>query len=108
MKTADIPTPKLVIILSRAYRSLAEFLEGGLAQQGVILTDFAILEVLLHKGPLATSAIRQKIPLPETSIKRGIDRLKRRGLIRRKDDSTCQPAEMSELTDEGHKTITRI
>ncbi len=60
-QTADISTAKLVIVLTRAYRSLADFLEGGLALQGILTTDFAILEVLLHKGSLAMSAIGPKI-----------------------------------------------
>jgi hypothetical protein len=52
-QTADISTSRLVVVLARAYRSLAEFFEGGLALQGISLRDFAILEVLLHKGPLS-------------------------------------------------------
>ena len=107
-QTSDISTAKLVIVLTRAYRSLADFLEGGLARQGILTTDFAILEILLHKGPLAMSAIGPKIPLATTLIKRAIDRLKRRGLVRGQDDRNTLHAEVYELTEEGHKTITRV
>lgn len=107
-QTSDISTAKLVIVLTRAYRSLADFLEGGLALQGILTTDFAILEVLLHKGPLAMSAIGPKIPLATAPMKRAIDRLKRRGLVRRQDDRNTLHAEVYELTEEGQKTITRI
>ena len=84
----------LVIVLTRASRSLSDFLEGGLALQGILNTDFMILEVLLHKGPLAMSAIAPKIPLATTPMRAAIDRLKRRGLVRgqfdRNDrDATC-------------------
>jgi NAD(P)-dependent dehydrogenase (short-subunit alcohol dehydrogenase family) len=58
----DVSTPKLVIVLMRATRSLAEFLEAGLAREGINNPDFAILEALLHKGPLAMPAIEQKEP----------------------------------------------
>jgi len=52
-QTTGISTPKLVIVFTRAFRSLTEFLEGGLALQGILNTDFMILEVLLHKGPFS-------------------------------------------------------
>jgi MarR family transcriptional regulator, 2-MHQ and catechol-resistance regulon repressor len=60
-QTADISMSKLVIVLTRAYRSLAEFLEGGVYLQGACFMDFMILEALLHKGPLPTSVIGSKI-----------------------------------------------
>lgn len=107
-QTSDISTAKLVIVLTRAYRSLADFLEGGLALQGILTTDFAILEILLHKGPLAMSSIGPKIPLATALIKRAIDRLKRRGLVRGQDGRNTVHAEVYELTEEGHKTITKV
>jgi predicted DNA-binding transcriptional regulator len=87
-RTAGIPTAKLVIVLVRAYRSLAEFLEGGLALQGISLRDFAILEVLLHKGPLPAAAIASKMQLRSAAMRPAVDRLNRRGLIRRRLSST--------------------
>jgi hypothetical protein len=43
-KASTVSTAKLVIVLGRAYRSLAGFLEGGLALQGISVADFGILE----------------------------------------------------------------
>src|ERR1700736_1224343 len=107
-QTSDISTAKLVIVLTRADRSLTDFLEGGLALQGILTTDFAILEVFLHKGPLAMSAIGSKIPFATAMIKRAINRLKRRGLVRGQDHRNTPHGEVYELTEEGHKTITRV
>jgi MarR family 2-MHQ and catechol resistance regulon transcriptional repressor len=107
-QTADISTPKLALILTRASRSLAEFAEAGLALQGILTIDFTILEVLLHKGPLAMSAIGRKVHLANMPMRGAIDRLRRRGLIRGQDDASNLHAEVYELTEEGHKTITRI
>src|SRR5688572_25745805 len=95
--TADFSTAKLVMVLTRAYRSLAEFLEGGLALQCIVTADFAILEVLLHKGPLAMSAIESKVPLPTAPIRGAIDRLKRRGLVRGQGDRNGLHAEVFQL-----------
>src|SRR6266852_3751750 len=85
-QTADISTPKLVIVLMRATRSLAEFLEAGLAREGIHNPDFAILEALLHKGPLAMSAIEQKVHLATAPLKAALDRLRRRGMVNEQSD----------------------
>ena len=65
----------------RATRSLTEFLEAGLARQGISNPDFAILEALLHKGPLAMSAIEQKVHMATAPLKVALDRLRRRGVV---------------------------
>jgi AraC-like DNA-binding protein/DNA-binding MarR family transcriptional regulator len=105
-QTADVSTPKLVLVLMRASRSLAEFLEAGLAREGIHNPDFAILEALLHKGPLAMSAIEQKVHLATAQLKAAIDRLRRRGMVSGQSDRSH--AAGFELTQDGRKTITRI
>ena len=107
-RPAGIPTAKLVIVLVRAYRSLAEFLEGGLALQGISLRDFAILEVLLHKGPLPAAVIASKMQLPSAAMRPAVDRLDRRGLIRRQENRNGASSAMFELTEEGHRHISKI
>jgi AraC-like DNA-binding protein/predicted transcriptional regulator len=107
-QAADISTPKLVIVLMRASHSLAEFLEAGLAREGIHNPDFAILEALLHKGPLAMSAIEQKVRQATAPLKTSLDRLRRRGMVRGQSDRDRFQAASFELTEEGRKTITRI
>ena len=107
-QTADISTPRLVVVLMRATRSLTEFLEAGLAQEGIHTTDFAILEALLHKGPLPTSVIEQKVHLAAAPLKVALDRLRRRGMVSDQRDRDRSGAASFELTEDGRKTITRI
>jgi MarR family 2-MHQ and catechol resistance regulon transcriptional repressor len=107
-QAADVSTPKLVIVLMRASHSLAEFLEAGLAREGIHNPDFAILEALLHKGPLAMSAIEQKVRQATAPLKTALDRLRRRGMVRGQSDRDRFQAASFELTEEGRKTITRI
>jgi MarR family 2-MHQ and catechol resistance regulon transcriptional repressor len=66
----------------RASRALTEFLEAGLAREGIHNPDFAILEVLLHKGPLTMPAIEEKVRLAAAPLKVAVDRLRRRGMVR--------------------------
>ena len=62
-QTPDLSAPKLALVLFRASRSLTEFLEARLAREGIQTAEFAILEALLHKGPLAMVDIEQKVHL---------------------------------------------
>ncbi|HEX9547085.1 MAG TPA: helix-turn-helix domain-containing protein [Acidimicrobiales bacterium] len=107
-QTPDISTPKLVIVLVRAFRSLAEFLEGGLAREGIHNPDFAILEALLHKGPLAMSEIEQKVHMATGPLRVALDRLRRRGMVRGQGDRDRSSAARFDLTEDGRTTITRI
>jgi AraC-like DNA-binding protein/DNA-binding MarR family transcriptional regulator len=107
-RTAEISTSKLVIVLARAYRSLAEFLEGGLALQGISLRDFGILEVLLHKGPLSVAVMAPKLQVPSAAIGPAVVRLNRRGLIKRQENRNGGGGEVFELTEEGQRRISKI
>jgi AraC-like DNA-binding protein/DNA-binding MarR family transcriptional regulator len=107
-QATGIAAPKLALVLGRAYRSLAEFLEAGLAREGIQTTDFAILESLLHKGPLAIAAIEQKVRLATATLKTAVERLRRRGMVSPQRDGGTSHGDRWELTDDGRKTITRI
>jgi AraC-like DNA-binding protein/DNA-binding MarR family transcriptional regulator len=105
----DISTSKLLLVLARAYHSLSEFLQAGLARQGVCFMDFMILEALLHKGPLSTSVIGSKIvQLPNMAMRPAIDRLNRRGLIRRQRNRNDAITDAFELTDEGRNQVSKL
>ncbi|MDE3181351.1 MAG: MarR family transcriptional regulator, partial [Acidobacteriota bacterium] len=47
------------------------------------LSDFGVLEALLHKGPLPVSALGRKVPLSSGSMTAVVDRLERRGWVKR-------------------------
>ncbi len=99
----------LPIVLSRAYRSLVDFLQGGLAFQGISPPDFAILEALLHKGPLSASIIDSRVmPLANAPMRPALERLLRRGLIRTQGKPGASAREVYELTEDGRRHITRI
>lgn len=105
LQATDVSTPKLVIVLMRATRSLTEFLEAGLAREGINNPDFAILEALLHKGPLAMSAIEQKVHMAAAPLKVALDRLRRRGMVGQISDRDKSHAAWFELTEDGRRTI---
>jgi len=68
-------------------------------------TDFAVLEVLLHKGPLPVNTIGRKVLLTSGSITTAVQRLEKRGWVRRTPDSSDRRIVRVELTDPGRERI---
>ena len=104
----EVPAPRLWLVLARAYDSMATYIEGAITAQGLGLSDFMVLEVLLHKGPLTISAIGEKVLLASASMTSAIDRLEKRGLVLRKSCSTDRRTRYVELTDNGKAFIEEI
>jgi MarR family transcriptional regulator, 2-MHQ and catechol-resistance regulon repressor len=103
-----ISAPRLWLILARAYGSMVDYIEGSIVAQGLGLSDFMVLEVLLHKGPQTISAIGEKVLLASASMTSAIDRLGKRGLVRRKTCDSDRRIRFVELTDCGKAFIEEI
>jgi MarR family transcriptional regulator, 2-MHQ and catechol-resistance regulon repressor len=104
----NITAPRLWIVLARAYHSIGEYIEGSVMSQGLILSDFMVLEVLLHKGPLTISVIGEKVLLASASMTSAIDRLEKRGLVQRRSCNSDRRIRLVELTCEGRGLIEEI
>lgn len=101
-ETAErITAPKIWLVMMRSHHALRLLAEQSIANTGLCLTDFAALEVLLHKGPLTISEVQEKVLLASGSMTAAIDRLEKRGLIVRKSTSKDRRARIVELTREG-------
>src|SRR5260370_13305616 len=69
--------------------------------------DFAVLEALLHKGPLPINEIGRKVLLTSGSITVAVDRLEAKGLVERRAHGTDRRAGIVHFTKEGRELITR-
>ena len=107
-ESAVTTAAKLWTVLARAYRSMAEVLEASVAEEGMCLSDFAVLEVLLHKGSLPISTIGEKVLLTNASMTSAVDRLETRGLVRRVNSGEDRRVRLVELTACGRKLITDV
>ena len=70
-------------------------------------SDFAVLEVLLHKGPQPVNVIGKKVLLTSGSITAAVDRLESRKLVRRTADLTDGRGRIVQLTKAGRSLIER-
>src|SRR5258708_13488431 len=69
-------------------------------------SDFAVLEALLHKGPLPVNEIGKKVLLTSGSITVAVDRLETRGLVERRAHGTDRRGRVGHFTQGSRKLIT--
>jgi len=103
----ELTAPKLWIVLARCHRALAISVEHSITNLGLCLTDFMVLEALLHKGPLTISEIQAKVLLASGSMTAAVDRVERMGLVVRKTTDKDRRARVLELTAKGRRLIER-
>jgi MarR family 2-MHQ and catechol resistance regulon transcriptional repressor len=96
------------LVLARAYRSMAAFIERSIAGLGIGLSDFMILEALLHKGPLTMTAICEKVLLTNASMTAAVDRLQKLGYVERKANAEDGRSKLVVLTRSGEKLIAKL
>jgi len=95
----------LWLVLWRAYNAMRDYALANIRSQGIGLSDFAVLEVLLHKGPTPVNGIGAKVGLTSGSISVAIDRLENKNLVKRRNDSEDRRARVVHLTTGGRKLI---
>ena len=94
------------LILAKAYRAiLRPLLAHHLKESELIISDFGILEVLLHKGPQPVNVLGPKVDLNPGSISVAVDRLYERGLVSREENPHDRRIRVVSLTTEGRKLI---
>jgi MarR family transcriptional regulator, 2-MHQ and catechol-resistance regulon repressor len=96
------------LVLWKAARAVETYAENSVAQLEMCGSDFAVLEALLHKGPLPVNEIGKKVLLTSGSITSAVDRLEEKGLVERRAHDTDRRAKMVHLTKQGKKLITAV
>lgn len=92
---------KLFIVLSRAHKVIHECTYQFFQENGVNPTEFAVLELLYHKGKQPLQKIGNKILLASGSITYVVDKLEGRGYISRVSSDSDRRVTYAEITKEG-------
>ena len=97
------------LVLWKAFRALADQAEESLnlIRTGLGESDFRVLEVLLHKGPLPVNTIGPKVWLTPGSISVAVDRLEKTALVKRR-NTDDRRVRLVELTPKGRALISKI
>jgi MarR family 2-MHQ and catechol resistance regulon transcriptional repressor len=92
----------------KAHRSMARHAAQSIVSLDMCISDFAVLEALLHKGPQSVGEIGRRVDLTSGSITTAIDRLEERGLVARAAHASDRRARVVHLTPVGTARITRV
>ena len=99
---------KLWVVLARAYNAVSARLSEDIARHDLTPTEFAILEVLYHKGPLLLGEVQRKILVTSGGITYLVDRLVEKGLVNREECAEDRRARYAVLTPAGSALIRKI
>lgn len=103
--TERAPGTHLWLVLMKAHRTLARHAERSIAELDMCLSDFAILEGLLHKGPQKLTDLARRIDLTSGAITTAVDRLEARTLVARSFDPADRRTRVVHLTAAGESLI---
>src|SRR5438094_2195261 len=95
------------LVFMKAFQALLPHAEESIERTDLGDSDFRVLEVLLHKGPLPVNTIGPKVWLTPGSISVAVDRLVKKGLVARKERTNDRRVRQVELTAKGRALITR-
>jgi MarR family 2-MHQ and catechol resistance regulon transcriptional repressor len=98
-------TDHVWLVMMRAMRALMKYAAAGIEETGLGLSDFAVLEVLLHKGPLPVNTIGPIVDLTPGSISTAVDRLVAKGLVSRVESTEDRRVRIVTLTASGKELI---
>jgi len=101
-------TLQLVIALARSYQAIDQGVRPQLAEQGLSTTEFAVIEVLYHKGALPLGEIRDRILVTGASTTYVVNKLEERGLMRRRTSAEDQRIVFGELTPKGRALMDQV
>lgn len=99
---------KLWVVLSRAHDAVAEHDRADITARGLTPGEFAVLEVLHHKGPLLLGEIQRKILVSSGGVTYLVDRLEAKGMVERRACEGDRRARYAALTPRGTDFIAEI
>ena len=91
--------------LLRASRAVLARVEPRLAATGLTVTQFGVLEAILHKGPLGQRELSRKVLTSPGNMTDLVDKLEARGLVHRIRQKADRRAVRVELTEAGRALI---
>jgi MarR family 2-MHQ and catechol resistance regulon transcriptional repressor len=102
------PALELFVVLSRAYNWVNAYVIRDIRGNGLNPTEFGILELLYHQGPLPLQQIGEKILISSGNITYVVDKLEQKQLLTRRASSQDRRVIFAEITPQGHALLAAI
>ena len=99
---------KALTVLLRASQSIQEVLRKDIAGYGLNMTEFAVLELLYHKGDQPIQMIGKKVLISSSSITYVVDKLEKKNLAQRRACPDDRRVTFASITEEGKQLMDAI
>jgi len=96
------------LVMLKAWQAIARYLRPTMGAEGLGESDFRVLEVLLHKGPMPVNAIGPKVDLNPGSVSVAVDRLYKKGYVSRVECVSDRRVRTVSLTEKGRQEFLPI
>ncbi|MEO7965586.1 MAG: MarR family transcriptional regulator [Gemmatimonadaceae bacterium] len=111
--TASLPDEqrvalKLWVTLARAYAALSQVAQDDVRGDSLSIAEFAVIELLYHKGPTVLGEIQKRILVSSGGITFLVDKLTEKGFVERRECPDDRRARYAALTKDGERLMRRI
>jgi MarR family transcriptional regulator, 2-MHQ and catechol-resistance regulon repressor len=106
--TENEVTLKLFVTLSKAHRTITDLVKEDIKKYGLNTTEFAVLELLYHRGDQPLQQIGQRILLASGSITYVVDKLEEKGYLLRKPCPKDRRITYATISDQGKALLDEI
>jgi MarR family 2-MHQ and catechol resistance regulon transcriptional repressor len=96
------------LIMLKTLQAVRHLALPPIFKEGLGDSDFRVLEILLHKGPMPVNAIGPKVNLNPGSVSVAVDRLYKKGLVSRVESERDRRVRTVSLTEKGRRVFVAI
>jgi MarR family transcriptional regulator, 2-MHQ and catechol-resistance regulon repressor len=96
------------LVMLKSWQSIGRYLRPSMNAEGLGESDFRVLEVLLHKGPMPVNVIGPKVDLNPGSVSVAVDRLYKKGFVSRTECISDRRVRTVSLTEKGREMFTPV
>jgi MarR family 2-MHQ and catechol resistance regulon transcriptional repressor len=107
-ESPDLSGTHLWLVMMKAHRALEGRAIRSVESFEVGLSDFGVMEMLLHKGPQPVNEIGRRIGLTSGAITAAVDRLESCELVTREAHPSDRRARVVRLTARGRERAAKI
>ncbi|MDY4561868.1 MarR family winged helix-turn-helix transcriptional regulator [Peptostreptococcus porci] len=99
---------KLIIGLNRTVNKINRKTSFLCKQNGLTLSQFAVLEALYHKGDMSVGSVKDSILSTDGTIPVVVGNLVKNGFITKRKDSNDKRSNILSLTEKGRNIIKKV
>ncbi|SDN38558.1 MarR family winged helix-turn-helix transcriptional regulator [Alkalicoccus daliensis] len=99
---------KLFVVFSRAYAAVHKEAEKDMKSYGLNPTEFAVLELIYHKGEQPIQKIGEKVLIASSSITYVVDKLEGKEYLVRKASKYDRRITLADITNKGREFMDEI